>query len=196
MNIMKTEDLRTITTVALGTAMLTVMTFWSGPLEAGNEGAEPGAQIEKPKLVTHGLELSLAAADGQTLRAGEAPTFQLTAVNLTGEPATAAVCVEINASSPADLLSRVPRRAEALWQQYLTLPLKPHETRVVSVPANKKLPANSMVAVSLRESESLQSPAARINPTQVLHPGPVRAASIVALNFSTITATLQTASVR
>ena len=185
-------------TVALGTALLTVMTFWSGPLEAGNEGTALGAKIEKPKLVTHGLELSLAAADGQTFRAGEEPTFTLTAINPTGEPATAAICVEMNASSPADMLSRVPRRAAALWQQYLTLSLKPNETRVVTVPANKKLPANSMVAVSLRESESLQGPAAPTGPTaaQALRAGAARPPSIVALNFSTMTPPSQTVAMR
>ena len=151
---MKSNDVKTIVTVALSTATLTVVTFWCGPLEAGGEANVLPAQIAKPKLVSHGLEITLAAAEGQTLKGGDEPVFELTAVNPTGESASAAICVEMTASSPVDMLSRVPRRPAALWQQYLTLPLKPHETKVVTLPARTKLPVNSMIAVSLRESEA------------------------------------------
>jgi hypothetical protein len=106
---MKTKDLMTIVTVALATASLTVMTFWSGALNAGSNGDPPAAQIAKPKLVAHGIELTLAAADGRTLSGGDEPKFELTAVNPTDVAATALVGIAMTASSPADMLSRVPR---------------------------------------------------------------------------------------
>ena len=38
---MKTKDMLTITTVALGTTTLTVAAFWAGPIEAGADADTP-----------------------------------------------------------------------------------------------------------------------------------------------------------
>jgi hypothetical protein len=196
---MKTKDLMTITTVALTTATLTVMTFWSEPLEAGHEGDGLVAKIAKPKLVSHGIEMTLDAVEGGTLKAGGEPAFELTAINTTGQPVTAAIRVEMRASSPADMLSRVPRLPSALWQQNLTLTLNPNETTVVSLPARTKLPANSMIAVSLHESEPVQTTATAIGQSvrPAFRPGASPESGIVALNFSTFfVPVVQTASVK
>jgi hypothetical protein len=197
-NDMKTKDLMTIATVALGTASLTVMAFWSDPLAADNEGSVPAAAIMKPKLVSHGVEMTLAAAETRTFQAGDEPRFDLTAINTSGEPATARIWVEMTTSSPADMLSRVPRRPSALWRQDFTLPMKPNETKVVTIPAPVKLPAKSMIAVSLGESEPPQTKAATNSPT--IQPAPRLGASrqpgIVALNFSTAVPRAQTVSAK
>lgn len=184
---MKTKDLMTIATVALGTATLTVLAFWSDPLGAGNEGSVPATEIGKPKLVSHGVEMTLTAAESRTFKAGDEPRFELTAINTTGESATATICVEMTTSSPADMLSRVPRLPSALWRQDFTLPLKPNETQVVTIQAPAKLPPNSVIAVSLRESEPPQTKATTNSST--IQPAPRLGASrqpgIVAMNFST-----------
>ena len=193
-NVMKTKDLMTIATVALGTATLTVMAFWSDPLGAGNEGSVPAAMIGKPKLVSHGVEMTLTAAESRTFKAGDEPRFDLTAINTTRESAAATICVEMTASSPADMLSRVPRLPSALWREDFTLALKPNETRVVPIAVPAKLPANRMIAVSLRESKPLQTNAATTSPAihPAPRPGPSPQSGILALNFSTAVPLAQT----
>lgn len=62
---MKPKDLMTIVTVALATASLTVMTFWSGALNAGSDGAQPAA----PHSGIVALNCSTAAPVVQTAAA-------------------------------------------------------------------------------------------------------------------------------
>ena len=195
---MKTKDLMTMATVALGTATLTVMTFWSGPLEAGLEGDALAAKIAKPKLVSHGVELTLTAAEGRIFKAGDEPAFALTAVNTTGEPAAVTVRLAMTASSPADAMSRVPRMPTALWQQHQSLTLKPNETKTIVIPVPTKLPANSTMAVSLQESDPLQAKvgAASSGIRPALQFGPSPQAGIVAMNFSTAAPVTQTVSAK
>ena len=198
---MKTKNLMTITTVALGTAALTVMTFWSSPLEAGAEADAFGTKVPKAKLVSHGVEMTLATAGGQTFKAGDEPAFVLTAVNPTAAPAAVTVRLAMTATSPTDKMSRVPRLPTALWQQHETLTLKPHETRAVAISTSKKLPAKSMIGVSLQESSPSVTNAMGVA-AQVL-PEVQQAAAygayqsgIVALNFSTAAPVAQTASAK
>jgi hypothetical protein len=97
---MKTKDILTITTVALGTATLTVAAFWAGPIEAGGDADAASAKIAKPQLVSHGVEMTLAATGGRVFKAGDQPEFELTALNTTNQPASVSVCVTMTASSP------------------------------------------------------------------------------------------------
>jgi len=190
---MKTKDLTTIVTVALATASLTMMTFWSGALNAGDDGDKPAAQIAKPKLLARGIEMSLTAADGRTFGAGDEPALELTAVNTTDEAATASVRIAMTASSPRDTMSRVPRIPAALWQQQQPLVLQAHETKVIHLAVPAKLPANSMVAVSLEEGAAATADAARPEPRALLRRAGAPQSGIVALNFSTAVAVAQTA---
>ena len=67
---MKTKDILTITTAALGTATLTVAAFWAGPTDAGHDADAPPAKIAKPRLISHGVEMALAPpAAGPSRRA-------------------------------------------------------------------------------------------------------------------------------
>ncbi|MEI6654690.1 MAG: hypothetical protein WCP45_07985 [Verrucomicrobiota bacterium] len=192
---MKTQDLMTVVTVAVATASLTVMTFWSGALNAGDDANKPAAQIAKPKLLAHGIEMTLAAVDGRTLSAGEEPVFELTAVNTTGEATTASIHIAMTASSPRDMMSRVPRLPSALWQHEQPLVLQPNETKVIQIPAAAKLPANSMIAVSLGEAGATPAVAATAGPELKLlllrAGGPL--SGIVAMNFSTAVPAVPTA---
>jgi hypothetical protein len=184
---MKTKDLLTIGSVALGTATLTVLTLWSDSLEAGNERPELAATISKPKLVSNGVEMTLAAAEGRIFKAGDEPVFQLEAINTTGAPATVDIWVAMTASSPTDALSRVVRLPSVLWQEQPSLVLQPHETKVISLPARTKLPANTLISVSLQQSDQLRKTAAAAHPD--VQPQLQRVVSvqsgIIALSFST-----------
>ena len=168
---MKTKDILTITTVALGTATLTVAAFWAGPIEAGNDANAPPAKLAKSRLVLHGVEMTLAPAGGRVFKAGDQPEFELTALNTTDQAASASVCVTMTASSPADALSRVIRLPMVLWQQEQVVTLQPKETKVLALCASTNLPPNSVIAVSLRDPAQKAAP---FTP------------SIVALSFSTV----------
>lgn len=194
---MKTKDIMTIVTVALGTMSLTVMTFWSGPLTAGGEGDTSAPQIAKPKLVSHGIEMTLATAENRTFSAGQEPVLELTAVNTTGESATASVHITMTASSPADLLSRVPRLPSALWRQDQTLALQPNETKVLAIPVPAKLPPNSMIAVSFQAPDPSPATAQAADPgiPSVVRFAKSPQSGIVALNFSTAVPAGRTAAV-
>lgn len=168
---MKAKDILTMTTAALGTATLTVTAFWAGPMDAGNDADAPPARITKSRLISHGVELTLAPAGGRVFKAGDVPEFELAALNTTKEPASASVCVTMTSASPADALSRVIRLPMVLWQQEQVVSLEPSETKVVTLCASTNLPANSIISVSLREANQKATP---------FQPG------ILALHFSTV----------
>ena len=168
---MNTKDILTITTVALGTATLTVAAFWASPIEAGNDADTPPAKIVKSRLLSHDVEMTLAPAAGREFKAGEQPEFELTALNTTNQPASVSVCVTMTASSPADALSRLAPLPTVLWQQEQIVTLQPKETKVFALCASTNLPPNSVISVTLREQPQKEAP---------LTPG------IVALSFSTV----------
>jgi hypothetical protein len=171
---MKMKDLLTIITVALGTATLTVATFLADSLEAGSEANPPAATIAKPRLVAHGMEMTLAPADGRFFKTGDQPGFELRAVNTLNESSDATVHVTMTASAPVSPLSRVVLMPVVLWQEEWSLKLEPNETRVFTFTARTNLPANSVISVSLSEANSRE---------QTMATG----RGIVALSFSTVT---------
>lgn len=148
---MKTKDILTIATVALGTATLTVAAFWAGPIEAGNDADAPPAKLDKARFASHGVEMTLASAGGRLFKAGDQPEFELTALNTTNQPASVSICVSMTASSPADALSRVIRLPMVMWQQEQVVTLQPNETKVIALCASTNLPPNSVISVSLRD---------------------------------------------
>jgi hypothetical protein len=168
---MKTKDILTITTVALGTATLTVAAFWAGPIEAGGDADAPPAKLAKSRLVSDGVELTLASADGRVFKAGDQPEFELTALNTTQQAASTSVQVTMTSFAPADAMSRVGPRPKVLWHREQIVTLKPNETKTVNLGASTNLPANSVISVSLGEQSQKAAPFA---------PG------IEALSFSTM----------
>ena len=149
---MKKNDLMTIATIAMTTATLTVVNFWPATLEAGGNDATPPTRIDHPKLVSHGINLTLATPHGRTFGADDEAQLELTAANPTDQAATTSVAITVSASSPADRMSRVPRLPKALWQQNLPVALAPNETKTIAIAVPAKLPPHSMIAVSLRGS--------------------------------------------
>ena len=167
---MKTKDLLTIATAALGTATLTVAAFWAGPIDAGNDADAPPPKLAKSLLISHGVELALAPAAGRTFKAGDQPEFALTALNTTSQPASASVCVTMTATAPVNKLSRAIPLPSVLWRQEQIVSLQPNETKVYVLCAKTNLPPMSVISLSLQDLD--QKPA-RLP------------AGIVALSFST-----------
>ena len=165
-----TKDLLTITTVALGTATLTVATLWSPPLEAGAEADAPLAAVVHSRLATHGVELSLAPAGGKRFKAGDEPEFELTAVNTNLQPASFVLTAVMTATSPAAPFSRMISVPTLVWEQQQMVILQPLETKVYPLTARTNLPPNKSFLVSLR------APAPKDAAT---------GASVLALSFST-----------
>lgn len=189
---MKTNDILTVAAVAAVTATLTVAAFWANPLEAGNE--EPGAKIAQPKLLANGIELTLAAENGRTYRAGDEPVFELKAVNPGCEPATVSVRISMTSDGPANLLSRLPTRPASLWQETQTLALQGGETKTATLATRTKLPAQSMISVTLGQTAQPGMAAPDLLPTglqpQIRAPAVL---GITALSFSTLVASNQPA---
>ena len=155
---MKTKDILTITTVALGTATLTVAAFWAHPIEAGGDADAPPSKIAKSQLVTHGVELTLTPADGRAFKAGDQPQFELTALNTTQEAASAAVQVTMTSVSPASMVSRVGPMPRVLWKREQIVTLKPNEKKALNLGTSTNLPANSVISVSLGEQNQKAGP--------------------------------------
>ena len=170
---MKTRDLVTIASAALGTASLTVAAFWAGPLDAGSEADTPPAKLAKARLMTKGVELGLATADGRAFKAGEQPEFELTAVNTTDQPAEVGVAVTMTATAPASPMARTVLMPSLLWQREEIVRLEPKASKALTLRAGTNLPPNSVISVSLREPKA---------PVLPMLPG------VTALSFSTVAA--------
>jgi hypothetical protein len=168
---MNTKDLLTIATTALGTASLTVVIFWAGPIEAGNDADAPPPKLAKSLLISHGVELALTPAGGRTFKAGDQPEFTLTALNTTSQPASTSLCVTMTAYAPLNKLSRAIPMPSVLWRQEQIVSLQPNETKVYALSANTNLPPMSVISLSLQD----------VDPKATRHP-----AGIVALSFSTV----------
>ena len=183
---MKTKDILAITTVALGTAALTVTTFWSGPIDAGVEIEGAAIKINQPKLVCRDIELSVTHPGAQAIKAGEQPAFELAAFNTSKADKTAKVCVMLTCTAPTSPLSRTIAMPTTLWKQEEVLTLKAGETRLVPLTVTTSLPANSLFSIQLADMDS-NTVAETGVPKEIkpiTFPSPNQ---IVAYNFSTIT---------
>ena len=126
---MNTKDLLTITTVALGTAALTVTAFLGNTLDAEGDSHALTATLAKSELVANDIKLTFTAAEGRTFKAGDEPAFVLTAINTRDVSSTATIDVAMTATAPSSPFSRMIPVPSMLWQNQCTLTLAPHETR-------------------------------------------------------------------
>lgn len=181
---MKINDLMTIASVALTTATLTLINFWPATLDADDHDNTPSTAIAQPKLLAHGIGMTLATAHGRTFTAGDQPQLELTATNTTGEPATAEVNISLTASSPADRMSRVLRIPQTLWRQNLPVALQPDETRTFAITVPAKLPPASIFAVTIAAAGPHEATATAL-PAAL-------PAGVVALRFATAAPVVQT----
>jgi|ERR1039458_1608116 hypothetical protein len=184
---MKTKDLLTIATAALGTATLTVA-FHASSLISGNDANPLAATIAKPKLVANGIEMTLASANGRDYKAGDQPAFELQAVNKLNQPSDVSVCATLSASAPVSRMSRAMPIPTILWHEELALALGPNETKVLTLAARTNLPANSVMTVSLSQVGQAGKAMTAGNPgTAFVAPlAPGGQPGIVAMRFSTV----------
>ena len=183
---MKTKDLLTIGTAALGTATLTVL-FLATPRMTGTDTNPTTATIATPKLAANGIEVTLSPANGREFKAGDQPEFELRAVNTLNEPAEVAICATLSSSSPFSAMSRIPMMPATLWHQDIEIALKPNETKVLALDARTNLPANREISVSLSQVSQAGKTTVAGNPgnpaAAFMLQGSVP--GIVALRFST-----------
>ena len=178
---MKTKDLAIISSVAFATATLTVAFFLPNSLNAGNDAAP--AQIIRPKLVSHGVEFTLAAVEHQTFKADDEPAFELKAVNTTAEDADVAVQVSMTSMSPSSARSRMVMIPAPFWQKTCPVTLKPRETKIIALDTKAKLPQNSTINVLLQTANPQDADA---NGRQVrITPGNMPS-TVMALTYSTL----------
>ena len=175
---MKTKDLLTILSTAVGTGALTVFGFWSRPLEAGGGAELPTAQIAQPRFLSHGIAMTLKPVC-VAFKTGESPEFQLTATNTTLEVAKTRVVLAMSSSAPVSPLARTVSVPATLWQEEQFVSLLPQESRTIALSTHTNLAAEKEISVSLREASPAQGPAVLANRL----PQPV----FVGLSFSTVT---------
>ena len=145
--------------------MLTVTLCGSGSMQAGNE-----TKIVQPKCVVGNVEVTLAAKDGRTFKAGDTAVLMLKAINHSNQPANTTVDLLMTASGPSDAMSRVITIPATVWQKSQVLSLASDETREIELTVPTPLPAGKIISVTLRESNPLKTTPA-----------------IVALSFATTT---------
>jgi hypothetical protein len=180
---MKTKDLAMIGSAALVTATLTVAAFLPNSLNAGDDTAPE--EIARPKLVSNGVEFTLATVESQTFKAGDEPAFDLKAVNTTGKDVDAAVLVSMTAMAPSSKFSRMPAFPQMLWQKSCPLTLKPNETKIIPLTTCTKLPPNSMINVKLQPLDPQNASAnEKANGPMIVKINDTSA--IVAVSFSTL----------
>lgn len=192
---MKTKDLLTIATAALGTATLTVA-FLASPRMSGTDANPLGATIAKPKLVANGVEMTLCAANGREFKAGDQPAFELRAVNTLDQPADVSVCATMSALAVSSPMSRMIMMPAVLWRQELAVKLGAKEAKVFTLAAQTNLPAKSTISVSLSQAGQAAKGTAAGNPgiasPMMLFPG--GQPGIVVMSFSTVPPAAATAS--
>jgi hypothetical protein len=179
---MKTKDLLTIGTTALGTAALTVV-FLATPPTSATDSNTTTTTIAQPKLSANGIEVTLSAAMDRKFNAGDQPEFELRAVNTLNEPAAAVICATMSSMTPVSPMSRVVAIPVMIWHQDIELALKPSETKVLTLGPKTNLPANKEISISLSQVSQAEG-----NPgsASVALLGPRGAGGIVALRFSTV----------
>ena len=185
---MKQNNVATVAVVAVGTAALTIMTFWPGSMEAGGEADANAARLAKPKFVQHGVEMTLEAKGGVVLKAGDQPVFELTAINTCDQAAETSVSVSVWGTAPADALSRTPRMPVRIWECDQFVSLEPKETKTFALDTRTALPTNSLVSVLLQEPKPTESPASGPGPAKETSLRQVRLGSppgMVLMTFST-----------
>jgi len=187
---MNTKDLAIITTVALGTATLTVATFLGSTIEAGNDANPIAPAIARPELLAEGVKMTLVASSGCELKAGEPPAFDLQAINTLDKPAEVRVRLTMTAVAPTSPFSRMIAMPQELWHEDRAITLSPKGTTTLTFNATTNLPVNKLFSVSMLAIDSTATPeaignsGARANPsTQLLANSQ---SGVVGLSFSTV----------
>jgi len=184
---MKTKELLTTTAIALGTATLTVATFFSGALVADTIPSIPASSIAQPKLVAQGIELTATLANNRHISGGDTPAFDLHALNTLKKSVSVTVHLTMFGSAPGNPLSRALPMPTMLWQDERLLTLEANESKTTRLAPPISLPTNNVVSLLLTESEPFQGNLDSAEQTEPIQPKPtpVIGGGIVLLSFST-----------
>ena len=150
---MKWQDLLAVAAVAAVTMAFTLVAFGPTGVGAGDDVPALRAEIVQPKLASQGCEFTLKT-DKPAYQPGETPTLELAATNPTDKPVETSVWLNITASSPRDMLSRMPIIPKPIWIHECKLTLQPGETKTVSVTADVKLPAGQSIAIGMSDRDT------------------------------------------
>ena len=120
------------------------------PAYVGAEDEPPAVEptIAQPTFTVDGCQFTLTT-DKTAYSADEMPTLKITATNPTDEPVDVSVYATMTATTPASLVSRVMILPTALWQEGWSIRLEPGSTKTVELATETKLPAGSLVSISL-----------------------------------------------
>jgi hypothetical protein len=149
---MKWQDMLAVAAVAAATMAFTLVAFGPAGVGAGDNVQTLRAEIVQPKLASQGCEFTLKT-DKAAYQPGETPTIELTATNPSDKPVETAVWINITASSPRDMLSRMPVMPKPVWIHECKLTLQAGESKTVSVTADLKLPAGQSIAISMSDRD-------------------------------------------
>jgi hypothetical protein len=150
---MKLQDVTTILTVAAATAALTVATLAPVRVGAGDTSGAPGPKIAQPTLSVDGSQLVLVTDQSQ-YQAGDVPKLQVRAINTTDQAVSTQVSVQLSASAPMTLMSRMMPIPEEIGRKDLTLKLAPGEEKIVAVDLEVPLPRGKTVTATLGNDET------------------------------------------
>jgi hypothetical protein len=140
-----------ILSTAFFTALITLAFILPSSTNAGPDDNLLTTTIQNPTLIVRGVEVTLASAEG------EKPALNLTAQNTTDKPANILLELSMTAVSrpPASrgvVVSRMPGLPREIWQDKVTVTLRPREASTIALATNTTLPANSEITTILRES--------------------------------------------
>lgn len=150
---MKCKDVLAVAAVAAVTMVFTLVAFGPSGVGAGDDVQAVKAEITRPKLASQGCEFTLKT-DKPAYQPGETPTFELSAANPTDKPVETAVWINVTASSPRDMLSRMPIMPKPIWIHETKLTLQPGETKTASVTADIILPAGQSIAITMSDRDT------------------------------------------
>jgi hypothetical protein len=193
---MKRNDWLTVTSVAVVTAALTILSNYGGSLNAGADNDQPAPRIENPMWLLHGVELTVQAKDRRAFKAGDQPEFEFKAVNTTDKPATLAVNVDLLSTPEINRLSRTMPVPTSVWREPRTFTLAPKETKSMAIATKTELAANKMFSVTLKEVGTDIQPFLRTpSPDPVPRIARIPYGGFIAMSFSTVApkATAETA---
>jgi hypothetical protein len=150
---MKWQDVLAVAAVAAVTMAFTLVAFGPTGVGAGDDVQALRAEIVQPKLTSQGCEFTLKT-DKPVYRPGETPTLELTAANPTDMPVETTVWLNITATSPRDMISRMAVIPKPIWIHECKLTLQPGETKTVSVTADVQLPVGQSIGIGMSDRDT------------------------------------------
>ena len=108
--------------------------------------------IAQPRFASQGCEFVLKT-DKTGYEAGEQPALEVTASNSTDKAVTTTVWVNILASAPASLTSRMLPIPQTLWSHPCVFGLTPRESKTLTIASETKLPGGKNISITITDRQ-------------------------------------------